>query len=369
MEADRPASPMTDLPFLDTIFLGNTARAWLVALVVALVAYALLVGVRRVVVARLRDFSARTDTDLDDGVVHVLRRTSMLFFAAVAVVIATRGLVLPDRTDLYLKGVVKAIVLMQVALWGAGVISFLTERSLARRQEGNDRIGVAAIRAFGVGAKVIVWLLVFLTGLRVVFGFDVTVLLTGLGVGGIALALAVQNILGDLLAALAIVLDKPFDVGDFVVVDQIKGTVEHIGLKTTRLRSLSGEQIVLSNSDLLKSRLHNYKRMVERRAVFTVDLTYDTPPDVVERVPAMIREIVEAQAPVRFDRSHFLLFADSSLRVETVYWVLAPEYNTYADIQQRINVAILRRFNADGISFAFPTRTVHVEGGLAPAAG
>jgi small-conductance mechanosensitive channel len=196
---------------------------------------------------------------------------------------------------------------------------------------------------------------------------NVTALVTGLGIGGVAIALAVQNVLSDVFAALAIVFDKPFDVGDAIAVDQVQGTVEHIGLKTTRIRSLSGEQIVISNNELLKNRIRNYKRMFERRVVFLLDVTYDTPPDTIGRIPAMVREIVNAQQPVRFDRSHFSGFTESALRVETVYFVLDPDYNRYLDIQQRINLELLRRFAAEGIRFAFPTRAIHVE--ASPATG
>jgi len=171
-------------------------------------------------------------------------------------------------------------------------------------------------------------------------------------------ALAVQSILGDIFAALAIVLDKPFVVGDFIVVDAFSGTVEQIGLKTTRLRSLSGEQIIFANSEPLKGRIRNYKRLYERRNLFTIDVPYDTATDVVARLPGILREIVEAQQPVRFDRSHFSAYTDSALRFETVYYVLDPDYNRHMDVQQSIFLAVLERFRTEGIAFAFPTRTI-----------
>jgi small-conductance mechanosensitive channel len=134
--------------------------------------------------------------------------------------------------------------------------------------------------------------------------------------------------------------------------------VEQIGLKTTRLRSLSGEQIIFANAELLKGRIRNYKRLYERRNLFALDVTYDTPPAVVARIPGMIREIVEAQRPVRFDRSHFSGYGESALRFETVYYVLDPDYNRHMDIQQAIFLAVLERFEREGIAFAFPTRTI-----------
>jgi small-conductance mechanosensitive channel len=195
-------------------------------------------------------------------------------------------------------------------------------------------------------------------------------LLTGLGVGGIAVALAVQNILGDLFASLSIVLDKPFVIGDFIIVGDLMGTVEYVGLKTTRVRSLSGEQLVFANSDLLNARIRNFKRMHERRVVFTVGVTYQTPRAQLAEIPTMIREIVEGQEKARFDRAHFKGYGAFSIDFETVFYVLDPDYNLYMDVQQAINLALHERFEEHGIEFAYPTQTLFVEKveGLQPAA-
>jgi len=187
-------------------------------------------------------------------------------------------------------------------------------------------------------------------------GVNITALVAGLGVGGIAVALAVQNVLGDLFAALSIALDQPFVVGDFLIVDDFLGSVEYIGIKSTRLRSLSGEQIVISNSDLLKSRLRNYGRMSERRVLFATSITYETPLELIERVPGIIRKIVEAQPHTRFDRSHFATHAATSLDFETVYYVLSADYNRYMDIQQTINLQLHRELTELGVEFAYPTQ-------------
>ncbi|HKK08681.1 MAG TPA: mechanosensitive ion channel family protein, partial [Gemmatimonadota bacterium] len=190
--------------------------------------------------------------------------------------------------------------------------------------------------------------------------FQIKTLLAGLGVGGIAVALAVQTILGDLFASLSIVLDKPFVIGDFLAVGEHTGTVEQIGIKTTRIRSLSGEQLVFSNADLLSSRIRNYGRMRERRAVFTVGVTYGTPPGTARRIPDLIREALAEHDEVRVDRCHFKAFGDSALIYETVYYVSDPAYNLYMDIQQEVNLELMRLFAEEGIEFAYPTRTVHL---------
>jgi small-conductance mechanosensitive channel len=170
----------------------------------------------------------------------------------------------------------------------------------------------------------------------------------------------VQNVLSDLFASLSIVLDKPFVIGDFIIVDDLLGSVEYIGLKTTRIRSLSGEQIVFSNTDLLNARIRNFKRMYQRRAAFTFGVTYQTPYEQLATIPQMVRDIIEDQDAASFDRAHFFRYGASSLEFEVVYHVLDPDYNRYMDIQQAINLELFRRFEAEGISFAYPTQTLYL---------
>ena len=192
-------------------------------------------------------------------------------------------------------------------------------------------------------------------------GFNVTAILTGLGVGGIAIALAAQTILGDLFNYFVIFFDRPFELGDFIIVDDKLGTVEYIGIKTTRIKSLQGEQIVFSNSNLTNSRIHNYKKMLERRVLFKLGVLYDTEKQKLEKIPKMIKSIVEAQADTRFDRAHFSAFGDFSLTIEVVYYVLSADYNRYMDIHERINLSIHESFGQNGIEFAFPTYTIAMQ--------
>ena len=211
--------------------------------------------------------------------------------------------------------------------------------------------------ALSVAVQALIWTLIVLLALDSL-GVNITALVASLGVGGIAIALAAQKILGDLFASLAIVLDKPFVIGDFVVIGEWKGTVERVGLKTTRMRSLSGEQLIFSNGDLLDSRLRNFGRMQERRVMFHVGVTYQTPRQLLERIPDMLRAAVEAQAPVRFDRAHFASYGDFAINFEVVYFVNSAEYNTYMDIQQQVNLSLHTMFEEAGIEFAYPTQTL-----------
>jgi small-conductance mechanosensitive channel len=235
-------------------------------------------------------------------------------------------------------------------------------RRLAKR---SDASAMALVPTGSRAIKIVIAVIAMMTLLGS-YGLDVSALVAGLGVGGIAVALAAQNILGDLFASLSIVLDKPFVVGDFLVIGEFLGTAEHVGLKTTRVRSLSGEQLIFANADLLNSRIRNYGRMFERRIVFSIGVTYQTPADKLKRIPTMIRTAIENQEPVRFDRAHFQSFGDSALLFETVYYVLSPDYNKYMDIQQNINLTLYEQFAAEGIEFAYPTQTVFVEGAATP---
>jgi small-conductance mechanosensitive channel len=356
------SSPIADI--LGSQWYHNSLQAWLTAVLTAAGGFVVLVLLKRVVVSRLAALASRTTNNIDDMFVDALGETRKWVLAAFSVYFALLPLTLP-KIEPYLHPTAKLVLLWQAALWGSAAIGFWVKHYMANRTATNDRASIAMINAVGVGVKVFLWILVAITAMKTVFAIEITPLITGLGVSGIAVALAVQNILGDLLAALAIVFDKPFDVGDTIGVDQITGTVEHIGLKTTRIRSIQGEQIIIGNSDLLKSRLRNFKRMYQRRVLFNLDVPYDTPTDVVEKLPPIVERIVSAQSPVKFDRAHVSSFGESAIRIETVYFVLDPDYKVYMNVQQAINLEILRRFSALNVKFALPSRTVYHEGPLA----
>ena len=348
---------MTLRDVLALTYYGNTVGAWLTAAGVLLGGWGVLALARRLLLRRLERFAAHTATYLDDLAAGALRRTSTLFLFVVALAVATRvALVLPPNLRDAVELIAKVALLLQAASWGNGAITFWLER-VTRQRAQTDRASLTTINALGVLARFVLWILIFLVALDA-FGVDVTALITGLGIAGVAVALAVQNVLGDLLASLSIALDKPFVIGDTIAFETFVGTVEDIGLKTTRLRSISGEQLIVSNAELLKARIRNYGRMAERRVLFTIGIGYDTPPALVARAPQIIREAVLRNEPVRFDRAHFQGFLDSALNLEAVYFVLSADYNAYMDIQQRVNLEILERFRAEGIEFAFPTRTV-----------
>lgn len=322
---------------------------------------------RRVSIARIEKLAGRTATTLDDLILGLIRRTHVVFLIVVSLYVGSWALPLGHGTRVGIHLALLVVALWQVGLWAHQVIDYVIEQ-LMRRYEGEDAGLQTARGALTFVARVTVWSLLVLVVLSN-FQVNITTLIAGLGVGGIAIALAVQSILSDLFASLSILLDKPFAVGHFIVVDNIAGTVDQVGLKTTRVRSLSGEEIVLSNTDLLKSRIHNYKKLLERRIVFAFGVTYDTGYGKLVGIPATVRDIIQGVAKTRFDRAHFKEYGDSSLNFEVVYYVLDPDYNLYMDVQQAINLELYRRFEQAGIGFAFPTRTLYLtQTGLTEAA-
>ena len=356
--------------FLENVVWGNTVGGWLAAAGVAVVVYAILWLVVRVGLRRLAALSTRTRTEIDDLVTEVLGKTRTMILLLVAAYAGSLSLSLPLRFQSGFRHVAFIAAALQIGIWLSAALNVSIER-YRKRVIAEDPGSATGMRAIGYMGRGIIWVIVLL----VVFdniGVDVTTLVASLGVGGIAIALAVQSILADVFASLSIIFDKPFLIGDFVRVGDYTGSVENIGIKTTRLRSLSGEQLVISNSDMLGSRIQNYGRMYERRASFTLGVTYDTPREKLARIPDMVREAIEAEEGVRFDRAHFKEFGAYSLNIDAVYYVLSPEYARYMDIQQRINLEISRRFEEEGIEFAFPTQVVHVnpaQGGSEALAG
>lgn len=348
------------MEILDYIVWDNPLKTWLIATLVAVATILTLRILRGVFLRRLRSISRKTRGEFDDLITDLLDRTKGFFLLILAVFVGAFVLTLPGKATDLIRVVVLMAILVQGGLWGNAVITFAIARAM-RERLADDASSATTVSALGFVGKLALWAIVVLLALDNLPGVEVGTLIAGMGISGIAIALAVQNILGDLFASLSIVLDKPFVIGDFIIVGELLGTVEHIGLKSTRVRSLSGEQLVFSNSDLLGSRIRNFKRMNERRVVFSIGVTYQTPYEKLAAIPSMLRETIEAQKETRFDRAHFQAYGDFALNFEVVYYVKTPDYNTYMDIQQTINLEIYRRFHDEGIEFAYPTQTLFLE--------
>jgi len=345
---------------LATEILGRTVQQWGIGLLTAIALWAVLMATRRILVSRLSRLAARTTNQIDDFVVDLIRRTRPTALLLLACWPALGILHASARVN-HIAHVIAVIVsTIQAALWGQVALDYLLVKRVSALQK-EDPASATTLGGVTLLARAALWMVLVIIALDNL-GFNVTTLVAGLGIGGVAIALALQNILGDLFASLSIALDKPFVVNDFVVVGDLAGTVQKIGLKTTRVQSLTGEQLVFSNTDLLNSRIHNFKRMSERRILFAIGVTYETPYEKLQAIPGMVEAIIRADKMTRFDRAHFLRYDDFALTFEIVYYVLSPEYNTYMDAQQRINMAIFEQFAEKGIDFAYPTRTLYVRG-------
>lgn len=345
---------------LQMTFLGNTVKQWLIALGCGVFAYFALIVGKDVVAKNLKKLSDRTTTKLDDLIVGFVFSIHPLVILSISVYLISLMLDLPKGWTSFLSHIPVVLLILQTGFWGNKLLAFGLNAYAKSKTNEEDRLAtetmVGPLRFMGL---IIIWSLILLLVLDNI-GFDVTTMITGLGIGGVAVALAVQNILGDLLAALSIVIDKPFVVGDFIIVGDYLGHVENIGLKTTRVRSLSGEQLIFSNSDLLGSRIRNYKRMFKRRVLFKFGVLYQTKPEQLRKIPVMTRAIIEGLDKTIFDRCHFAKFGDSSLDFEVVYFVDDPDYNLHMDIQEKINLELFEQFDAEGIDFAYPTRTLYI---------
>jgi len=345
----------------------NTTEDLVMAAIAGVAVFVVLFFLRQFVAGRLRTWAEKTGSRFQIIAAEMVASIRVLMLFAVGLVVAVNNLNLTPSLEKATERLVVLILLLQIGLSAHRGLRTWTRLRIARQLEMQDGSSVLNLGVVTFIALFVLWVTITLLMLENL-GVNITALVASLGIGGVAVALAVQNILGDLFASVSIALDKPFVVGDFIIVDDMMGTVRHVGLKTTRIASLSGEELVFSNADLLKSRIRNYKRMAERRQVFTFGIEYATPIDKIERIPELVRKIITSQPKVRLDRAHFRSFGASSLDFEVVYFLTEPDFNLYMDTQQRINLTLMRELEAMGVRFALPTTTMHIASMAAPIA-
>ncbi|MGE5232849.1 MAG: mechanosensitive ion channel family protein [Acidobacteriota bacterium] len=342
---------------------ANGLERWVGALLLAAATFVLLLAMRWFMIRALGRVAQRTTTLADDLALHLVRSTRSVVLLTAAVWAGSLLLDLAAEQARGMRALAVVVLIFQGGLWGAKAMELVLTEHVARRR-GRAEHNETTLPVVTFVGRLALWSVVALLILANL-GIDVTALVAGMGVGGVAIALATQRILGDLFASLSIALDEPFEVGDFIVIGEFAGTVERVGIKTTRVRSLSGEQLVFANADLLNSQIRNFKRMQERRVVFSLGVTYQTAAATLAEIPSLLEEIVRRQERARFDRAHFRGFGDSAIEFEIVYYVLEPDYNLYMDVQQAINLEIFGRFAERGIEFAYPTQTLFVASGAA----
>lgn len=337
-----------------TLF-GNRILDYLICLAIFVVGFFVVRILRAIVFKRLEKWAERTSITLDDFLIVIVEKTLLPLLYFGVFYFGLRSLTLHPNFDRTIE--VLGVLLLTVlgVRFLVGIVEYTIKDYWLKKHPHATR--VETIKGILPAIKVVIW------GLALVFlldnlGLRISTVIAGLGIGGVAIALASQAILKDLFSYFSILMDRPFEVGDFLILGDYLGTVEHIGIKTTRLRSLSGEQIVISNTDLTDSRVRNYKRMGKRRVLFRLGVTYQTKLEQLKEIPTVIKAVIEKIEETAYDRAHFASYGDFSLIFETVYYVLDRDYNKYMNIQQEINFAINEEFAKRGIEFAYPTQTL-----------
>lgn len=341
----------------DDVYFNNTLRDWVIAFSLVLGLLLLIRIFRTVIFRKIKTWTLSTESDVDDFAVRLVERSILPLVYLASVYAGLTYLEFRPR----IEQVIKVAMLVAGTFFVLRLISAFIHFFLLRvtRNHTNREGKEKQLRGILFVINAVVWILglVFLLSN---LGYNITAVITGLGVGGIAIALASQVVLGDLFSYFVIFFDRPFEIGDFIQVDDKSGTVEYIGIKSTRLRALSGEQLIFSNTNLTNSRIHNFKRMVTRRVQFSLGIVYDTPAEKLKRIPEMVKEIISSTPDLTFDRAHFSGYGDFALKYEFVYFVQTDNYNVYMDRQQSIYLRIFETFQKEGIGFAFPTQEVLV---------
>ena len=343
---------------VQALLLGIPPTEWLIAGIIGLIIWAALWILRDLIAARYKKHAGAKNPTLIRLIAYLIGSTTQLFFFAVALDAAQASLTLPDRIQHIVSNTALILILTQVGLWAGRAVRFYLE--MKELERGADRVFSGSLDIINFVARMLIWSLLVLVALDNL-GVNITALLAGLGVGGVAVALALQNVLGDLFASLSIALDKPFVIGDNLTIDTFIGKVEHIGIKTTRLRSESGEQIILSNADILKSRVRNFGRLSQQRILATIRLDYGTPTDKLKQLPKLLEGIVREHAQARFERCHLKTLGESSFHFELSYFVQQPAANPMLDLQQAVNFRIIDELQRLGVEFAYPTQLVYFD--------
>lgn len=343
--------------FLNIEFLSNTIFDYLIFLACFAGSIIVILLLKHTIIKRLTKMAQKTKTTVDDELMKGVRKYLVPLFYFGSLYLCVKVLYINPVLQKIINVITLAFIMIFGVAFLSAVLVSLFNKYWQKKHKDNDKL---AVKWISIVIKVLIWtaaLLLFLDNIDV----NITTLIAGLGVGGIAVAFALQAILQDLFSFVTIFFDRPFELDDFIIVGDLMGNVEHIGIKTTRVRSLSGEQLIFSNKDLTNSRLRNYKRMEKRRVVFRLGVTYDTPLEKLKEISSFIKEIIDDTSDCDFNRAHFFEFADFSLNFEIVYYILSQDYNFYMDVQQKINFRIKEEFEKRSIEFAFPTQTLYMQ--------
>jgi len=339
-------------------FLGNSGYDYVMALVIFVGLIVILKIIKIMIVGRLRQLAKKTKTDFDDTLIEIFGRVKPPFYFFVALYFSVKTLDLPQVLAEGIKVFFIVVIVYEVIRGLEKFSDYFVGKYLSKMESEEDADqSQSMVKSANMIVKIILWVLGIILILANL-GINVTSIVASLGIGGLAVALALQNILSDIFSSFSIYIDKPFRVGDFIVLGEHSGNVERIGLKTTRIRTLQGEELVVSNKELTTARVQNFKKMEKRRVAFSLGIVYDTPSAKLEKIPSIIQEIIANTKDAEFDRCHFKEYSDSSLDFEIVFYVDSGEYDEYMGIRQQINLEIYKKFAKEKIEFAYPTQTV-----------
>jgi len=328
------------------ILWGNSGYTYLKAALIFIGLLILLKIFREIILARLKKFAEKTKTDFDDVLIDIFKTIKPPFYLLVSLYISIKTLVIPE----IVFKIINILFIIAVIYEIIHAIEKVIDYSFKIKGKENASI-TSTIKLI---IKICIWAFGIVLALSNL-GVNISSLIAGLGIGGIAIALALQNILKDVFSSFSILIDKPFEVDDFIVVGKDMGTVEKIGIKTTRLRTLDGQQLIIANNELTNARVQNFKRLEKRRCLFNLDVTYETEQKKLAKIPQIIQTIIEANSELEFDRCHFKSFGESTLKFEISYYVNTQDYKEYLDAVEKINLAIVDKFRKENIEFAYPT--------------
>ena len=338
---------------------GNFMQDYLLALAVFTLSIAILKVIKTVVIKKLKKLADHTQTDFDNVLIKVIDSISWPFYIFLSLYLGFRFIQLPLVAENIIGYGLFILVVYYVVRGVQEIIDYGFNQVINKKKE-EESFNPAAINLLNKFAKWGLWVLAAILVLQNL-GYNISTLVAGLGIGGLAIALAMQNILSDAFASFSIYFDKPFQPGDFIIAGEDKGIVKKIGIKSTRLQTLQGQELIISNKELTETRIHNYKKMEKRRIVVDLGVTYNTATEKLKRIPNIIKDIINELDLAEIDRVHFKSFGDFSLIFEIVYYVDTPEHKIYMDIQQEINLAIKEKFEEENIEMAYPTQTIIIE--------
>ena len=334
----------------------HAASSWLTSIFVASLVFVICRLLRNRIARRFGVITTRLDQIMARVMIAVSGKTQTAFVAIVSIYIGLLNIDLAKPRENFITKFTVVTVIIQCAIWLATGVRVWVEATLDHRtdMEGGRK---TTLTALGMLGRMAVWIFALVLCLDNL-GFNISALVAGLGIGGVAVALAVQNILGDLLASLSITLDQPFVVGDAIALDDLAGTVEHVGLKTTRVRAVSGELLILANGDLLRSRVRNFRNITERRCLMRLEIAGDTAVDKLQKIPEMLKAIISERPKTRFERAQLLEIVVGSLVFEVVYFVADAQFQFFAATRHEINIEVIRKLRAEGIALTAPSTVV-----------